>query len=72
MKKKAPVSIPERELSTEQLVALLDYADRHGDRWKDHLSTAWMTGHDIKCPEGWALRQIRNQFGPEWLQSFEV
>lgn len=56
-------------LTTEQRGALSAFAGKHGDRWKQRLLDAWMTGRDAAEPDGHALRQLRNRFGPSWLAS---
>jgi hypothetical protein len=55
------------EASPLVLAALQDFANRNGRRWKHKLSMLWAAGHDTEEPEGWALRHIRNRFGPTWL-----
>ena len=55
------------ELTTEQQTAVQAFAAKHGRKWKSALADAWMTGRDASQPDGWALRQVRNQFGPKWL-----
>lgn len=54
-------------LTDEQREALTTFAAKHGSRWKDRLLDAWMTGRDASEPNGHALRQVRNRFGPSWL-----
>lgn len=53
----------------EQLQALVDWAKRHGrTRWKTALDAAWLkAGIGVRgyVP---ALQQVRNDFGPSWLQ----
>lgn len=55
------------ELTPEQRQALLDFRARFGSRWKYHLVNAWLTGTDTP-----PLRQIRNQYGPNWLRRLVV
>lgn len=51
----------------EQLAALQAFATKHGKQWKSKLVSAWLSGSDEVEPEGGLLRQVRNQFGHEWL-----
>ena len=55
--------------SPAQLAALQRYADTCGRGWKRMLSTAWETGQDAREPDGPLLRQVRNEYGPQWLYS---
>lgn len=57
------------ELSTEQRDAILAYAAQHGRTWKSKLAEDWQTGRDCGPVYGYALRNVRNQFGPKWLAS---
>jgi hypothetical protein len=54
-----------RTLSPEQLDALQRYAAKHGTQWKSQLNLAW-----IRAAEPGYLQQVRNQFGPSWLEKF--
>lgn len=47
----------------EQLKALLDFAAENGRGWKVKLDEVWM-----KASGGPHLQQVRNNFGPSWLQ----
>lgn len=53
----------------EQLQAVFSFAQKEGPRWKEKLSDCWMRanypGHQ---PYGHFLQQVRNQFGPKWLE----
>ena len=60
------------ELNAEQQAVVLAYAAKHGRKWKAALADAWMTGRDASQPDGWALRQVRNQFGPKWLAAVSL
>jgi hypothetical protein len=55
-------------LTMEQLAALKAYAAENGHAWKSALRVDWMTGKNM-TPE---LQQIRNHFGPIWLQRFRL
>lgn len=54
--------MPTNKLTDEQRQALQDFADKNGAQWKSKLVHLWNTGRDVGL-----LRQIRNQFGPQWL-----
>lgn len=60
------------EPSPAQLDALRVYAAMHGRRWKDKLYSDWASGRDACRENGELLRQIRNQFGPLWLDTFRL
>ena len=51
----------------EQLRALQRFANRSGRSWKAHLIRVWQ--QDSIGPDAALLRQVRNEFGPAWLQS---
>lgn len=53
--------------SQAQLAALQRFATRNGRRWKVMLLQAWGSGADEKETDGPLLRQVRNQFGSDWL-----
>ena len=39
--------------------------------WKETLVFAWFNDRDYNAiPDGHLLRQVRNQFGPAWLDTF--
>lgn len=54
-------------LTIEQLSAIQEYAAANGARWKMKLGMLWQTGKDSGL-----LRQLRNEFGPAWLQNFKL
>lgn len=54
--------------SVEQLEALQAFANSH-EKWKEALCAVWARGDDDRMPRGHLLRQVRNQFGPDWLMS---
>lgn len=54
----------------EQMAAIVRFAQRHGRSWKSALRDAWASGKDDSMPDGPLLRQVRNQLGPNWLQTF--
>lgn len=57
--------------SPAQLEAIETYRLQHGAKWKEKLSDAWASGRDDREPNGALLRQVRNTFGPEWLQAYQ-
>jgi hypothetical protein len=60
------------EPTPEQLQALLNFAQCHGRTWKAKLLALWANGRDDREPMGGVLRQIRNAFGPSWLETFKI
>ena len=60
------------ELPADVRPVILAYAAKHGRTWKAKLSEAWQTGRDASLPDGWALRQARNKFGPKWLAAVSL
>ena len=56
-----------KELNADQRQALIEFATKHGTRWKSELSDLWM-----RAAAGPLLQQVRNQFGPAWLRSVTV
>ena len=65
----------EKKPTVDQLLALVRFAEQNGrrgktlstKRWKEKLSTAWANGKDASMPDGYLLRQLRNELGPQWL-----
>lgn len=69
-RKQKPSSLS--DLTPEQAQALQDYATWAGPDWKDRLYTDWMrAGSDWPGPYN-LLHQIRNNFGPSWLNALEL
>jgi hypothetical protein len=61
-----------KQPSEAQMEALKAWAKMYGRCWKASLWSAWMAaggGYAGYTPE---LQQIRNQFGPSWLESFKL
>jgi hypothetical protein len=56
-----------KQPTTDQLFALINYANANGRTWKSKLNDDWMNGR----AEG-ELQQVRNQFGPTWLARFKL
>lgn len=60
------------DMTDGQVAALKAYAAKHGRFWKQKLLLAWQTGRDEHEPQGWALRELRNERGPAWLAKVRV
>lgn len=58
------------QLTEEQDAAIQAYAEHYGKGWKKQLLDDWLTGKDASRPNGHLLRQVRNQFGPQWLEEY--
>lgn len=56
------------DLTPEQRSRLIRFKNEAGPAWKSELVAAWLIGADAMLPDGHLLRQIRNQWGPQWLQ----
>lgn len=56
-----------KQPTPQQLAALRKYARENGRSWKTQLASDWLAGRT----EGY-LQQVRNQFGPSWLVSFQL
>lgn len=55
-------------LTPEQIDALLEWRDMHGDEnWKHKLTLAW-----IRASAPAPLHALRNSHGPSWLDSFTL
>lgn len=63
-----------KQPNAEQLQAVRDYAEAVGPDWKDWLRDDWLCGgttiRELR-DRYHLLHQVRNQFGPTWLQGFE-
>ena len=55
------------DLTPAQAEALLAFAKAHGTGWKDTLLTGW-----LRAAYPGPLQQIRNTYGPVWLDGVEV
>lgn len=55
------------EPTTSQLQAVVNFSRRHGKDWKERLRDRWHYGIDFREIDGALLQQVRNEFGPEWL-----
>lgn len=56
----------------DQLSAIKTFAEKHGRNWKEVLRAKWANGTDANEQNGHLLRQVRNQFGPVWLNEFTI
>lgn len=62
------------ELPADHQNAVRAYAAKHGRQWKRKLADAWGMGTDTREPDGWALRDIRNNpaWGHAWLENLTL
>jgi hypothetical protein len=61
------------EPTVEQWEAIKTYAARHGRTWKESLRQDWMQACANVDPEiAGYLQQIRNTFGPRWLNLLDI
>jgi len=71
MKKKIITSL--NDLSGEQVGCLINFIKRNGKNWKNKLLSYWMVAggnYMVNYPNEYPyLQQIRNQFGPTWLNN---
>lgn len=62
--------------NSEQLAAVIAFAEDNGRTWKASLNDAWMTDgyrrYIVRDDASHLLQQVRNQFGPRWLKSFKA
>ncbi len=67
---------PMLQPTDEQMAAIERFAKLNGRKWKTVLWSAWMNGsyrHVIAQKDDDALlQQVRNQFGPTWLETFRL
>ena len=53
----------------EQLAAVLAFAKKEGRTWKSTLTNCWLkAGYPGHQGYSHLLQQVRNQFGPRWLE----
>lgn len=58
-----------KQPNIEQVLALVKFAEREGPRWKAILHQCWMRASYPADPgTSHLLQQIRNDFGPVWLE----
>lgn len=61
------------EPTPEQLHAIVAYAKENGRNWKANLRADWMrAAARIDGRPSGLLQQVRNQFGPSWLNTFQL
>lgn len=48
------------ELTLEQNLRLEEFKVQHGPTWRNQLQNLWLTGDDIRQPQGALLREIKN------------
>lgn len=65
---------PKKDLSDDQKIAILAYARKHGGTWKRELRIDWERACEGIVPGKYQaeLQQIRNEFGPSWLNKFRL
>lgn len=59
----------------QQMAAIVSFANRFGRNWKSRLSDRWRFGDEylfVGVDNGALLRQVRNEFGPNWLKRFSL
>ncbi|MEQ6436288.1 hypothetical protein V8Z74_14840 [Comamonas sp. w2-DMI] len=60
------------QISAIHLAAIRVFAHRYGRNWKLRLNSMWWSGADAKEKHGALLRQIRNEYGPAWLENYRL
>jgi len=71
------------QITAEQLNAVQEFIDKYESSnecryrpnvdWRAKLAELWFKGQDANYIEdGHLLRQLRNNFGPAWLATFEL
>ena len=59
----------EPQPSPEQMAAIQRFKDMHGATWKEDLMDCWLkAAYPRNYSDTHWLQQVRNQFGPEWLE----
>lgn len=54
----------------EQLAAVFAFAQKEGRTWKSALTNCWLkASYPRHQSYSHFLQQVRNQFGPRWLES---
>ena len=60
------------DITTEELGALKEFAEKNGPDWKRALNDCWIKGSDVNAIEdGHLLRRVRNKIGPSGLADIE-
>lgn len=60
-----------RDLRPEELAALKAFAQQHGRSWKKVLAETYWPNARI-WRDQYALHNLRNDLGPEWLKDFTL
>lgn len=61
--------MPNRNPTPQQADALVKFAEREGPQWKTKLHMNWtMASYPDDPTTSHLLHQLRNQFGPLWLE----
>ena len=61
-------------ITIQQVNALNKFAQMHGRGWREQVICHWVTGsrpRHLSLDEAACLQQIRNQYGPDFLQHFK-
>lgn len=65
-----------RELNTDEMKAVKDFASEYGREWKQYLMAAWLSyaykGRHMGGQDTGILRYLRNDLGSEWLHGFKL
>ncbi len=59
-------------LTIEQVEAIHAYAKANGRAWKSALRADWESGGYVDQDLAPYLQQVRNNFGPRWLQRYRL
>ena len=71
--KQEPTKAVLKVVNPEQYKALLEVKLLLGEFWKSALLQAWINGNDVNLiDDGHLLRQVRNDFGPSWLEKADI
>jgi hypothetical protein len=65
-------NVRERVNLAERVSAIRQWAKLHGRTWKSKLRDAWISGDYGDFEESNLLQQIRNAYGPSWLDRFKL
>ena len=58
-----------KEITIEQLETIKKYAKDHGSNWKKSLHNDWLKSGSRWQGKYYLLQQLRNNFGPKWLNN---
>lgn len=62
---------PDFSLTAEEQKAVDRFAARIGPCWRQKLSTVWITGDDVRQPEGRVLRDLLHKVGHDHIGLLE-